>query len=378
MTLRLHSVVAALLFPALALAQTASPAAKPQSSKPASAPSPGGPYPVMSNQAKLRGQQVFELFNNGQITALWASFAEGIKKSYGSEEKFTARTKGLREQLGTEKKVVDETLVPLLLVPGTLYSRLSDFDKARVQVITNVAVNERGQIEAFQVGPLQVPPQGRFGGYKDVTKLKLPFGGEWLVDQGGRSLFQNTNFASEDQRFAVDFVLLKNGRPFSGTGGDNSDYYCFGQPLLAPADGQVVEVEDGFQDNPPGRPVNDSRYGNMILISHGNSEFSLLSHVKQNSIHLRKGDKVKQGEVVAECGNSGPTPAPHVHYQLQNSAGLPLPDSLPAQFVDYMADGKLVAFGEPKRGQAVSNGPTSASAQDAANPAASKTPPSNK
>ena len=81
----------------------------------------------------------------------------------------------------------------------------------------------------------------------------------------------------------------------------------------------------------------------MVLISHGNSEFSLMDHLKQNSVKVKKGDKVKQGDAVAECGNSGPSPAPHIHYQLQNSAGLPLPDSLPAQFVDYIADGKLVA-----------------------------------
>ncbi len=372
-------MVAALLFPALMFGQTSSTAAKPQSSKPAATPSSGGPYPTMSSQAKQRGEQVFQMFNEGQTGALWSTFTDGVKKNYGSEEKFIAATKNLREHMGMEKKMADETLVPLLLAPGSFYSRLSDFDKVRVQVVTNIAVNERGQVEAFQVGPLQIPSQGRYGGYKDVTQLKLPFGGEWLVDQGGRSIYLNQNFASEDQRFAIDFVFLKNGRPFSGDGTDNSDFYCFGQPVLSPADGLVVEVQDGYQDNPPGRPVRDSPHGNLILIGHGNSEFSMLDHLKQNSVRFKKGDKVKQGEVVAECGNSGPTPAPHVHYQLQNSAGLPLPYSLPAQFVDYMANGKLVPAGEPERGQMVSNAPATGAAQPASSTqAGSKTPPSNK
>ncbi len=113
---------------------------------------------------------------------------------------------------------------------------------------------------------------------------------------------------SDDQRFSLDFVLLKGGRPFSGDGSNNSDYYCFGQPVLAPADGLVVEVEDGYQDNSPGRPSTDSPRGNMVLISHGNSEFSLVDHLKQNSIKVKKGDKVKQGDALAECGNSGPIP----------------------------------------------------------------------
>jgi Peptidase family M23 len=361
MTFRLHSMVAVLLFPALLFAQT-----KPGSSKPAAAPSSGGPYPVMSSQAKQRAQQIFQMFAAGQVGAMWAALAEGTKKNYGSEEKLAASTKNLRERLGTETKMAEEDFAPSLVKPWTLYSRLSDFSKTtNVQVVTSIAINERGLVEIFQVGPERALYQGRFGGYKDSTRLKLPFAGEWFVYQGGRNAFQNANFNNDDQRFALDFALLKNGRPFSGDGTDNSDYYCFGQPLMATAEGTVVDVEDGYQDNVPGRPVNDSPRGNMVLIAHGNSEFSLLTNLKQNSIKFKKGDKVKQGEVIAECGNSGPSPAPHIHYQLQNSAGLPLPDSLPVQFLDYMANGKLVPVGEPVRGQMVSNAPASSAAQPA-------------
>jgi len=380
MTFRLHSIVMVLLFPALIFAQASSPAAKPPSPKPAAASSSGGPYPSMSNQAKQRAQQLFEIFESGQAGALWAALSEGTKKIYGSEEKFSAVTKKLREQLGTESKMVDEIFTPALVRPGTLYSRLSDFSKTNVQVVTHISVNEQGQMDVFQIGPEQTPSQGRYGGYKDVTKLKLPFAGEWYVFQGGRSAFQNGYFLLDDQRFSLDFVLLKDGRPFRGDGGENSDYYCFGQPVLAPADGSVVDVQDGYQDNPPGRPASDSPKGNMVLISHGNSEFSLIDHLKQNSIKVKKGDKVKQGDAVAECGNSGPAHAPTVHFQLQNSAGLPLPDSLPAQFIDYVANGKPVAVGEPVRGQTVSNAPAATGgAQPAStNQPGSKPPASSK
>ncbi len=355
MTFRLHWVVAVLLLPTLIFGQTSSTATKPPSSKPAAAPASGGPYPPMSTQAKQRAQKIFELFNSGQAGALWATFTEGTKKNYGSEQKFAEQIKRLRENLGTETKVVDEKVGPTMLSIGTLYSRLSDFAKAPGQLASTVGINEHGQVDTFLVGPERVYYQGRLGGYKDVTKLKFPFSGEWFVDQGGRAAFLNLYFRSDDMRFALDFVLVKNGRVFSGDGSDNSNYYCFGQPILAPADGQTVMVEDGFQDNPPGRPAFDSPHGNMVLISHGNSEFSLIDHLKQNSVRVKKGDKVKQGDVVAECGNSGPSTVPHIHYLLQNSGGIPIPSPLPAQFVDYYADGKQVAVGEPERGQIVSN-----------------------
>jgi Peptidase family M23 len=356
MRFRLHCMVAVLLFPALVFAQSST-AAKPQTSKPAPMPVSSGSYPPLSTQAKQRGEKIFELFNQGQTGALWAAFSEGTRKNYGSEEKFVAQIKKLRENLGSESKMVDETVGPTTRSGGTLYSRLSEFSKAPGQVITTVGLNEQGRVDAFLIGPERVPYQGRLGGYKDVTKLKLPFSGEWFVEQGGRSMFLNGYFLSDDQRFSVDFVFLKNGRLFSGDGADNSQYFCFGQPVLAPADGQVVMVEDGFQDNPPGHPTRDSPRGNMVLISHGNSEFSLMDHLKQNSVRVKKGDKVKEGDTIGECGNSGPSPVPHIHYMLQDSGGIPLPDSLPAQFVDYYADGKLVASGEPERGQMVSNTP---------------------
>ena len=47
-----------------------------------------------------------------------------------------------------------------------------------------------------------------------------------------------------------------------------------------------------------------------------------------------------------------------MHYQFQNTAGFPTPDPLPAQFNNYIADGKPVAVGEPVQGQTVSNAPT--------------------
>jgi murein DD-endopeptidase MepM/ murein hydrolase activator NlpD len=137
---------------------------------------------------------------------------------------------------------------------------------------------------------------------------------------------------------------------------------------LAPADGTVVRIENGFDDNTPGTPSQDSPQGNMIVILHGNKEFSVLDHLKQNSIIPKKGDTVKQGDPIAACGNSGNSPAPHIHYQLRNSAGMPPPEPLAAQFHDYIADGKPVAVGEPVKGQTVSNAPMTAGTQPDATP----------
>lgn len=356
MRLRLQSVLvlAVLLCSASLFAQSTANTPAPAAKTPAAA-APVGPYPPMSTAAMDRIHKIFEMFQTGQASAIWSSFGEAQKKRVGTEARFAEIIKNLDTHLGTEKKMLEENTTPYMMSSGTLYSRLSEFSKSDAHVVTTIALNQSGQIDIFVIVPERVVPEGRFAGYKDKTKFKLPFSGTWLVDQGGHSVFENAYMQAEEQRFAYDFTLLKDNRPFSGDGSKNEDYYCFGQPVLAPADGKVVKVENDNADNPPGKPTQDYPHGNEVLIWNTEGEFSVLDHLKQNSITVKKGDMVKQGEAIAQCGNSGSSPAPHVHFQLQNTSGIPFPEPLPTQFVDYIANGKPVAVGEPVRGQFVSN-----------------------
>ncbi|MGA2905938.1 MAG: peptidoglycan DD-metalloendopeptidase family protein [Candidatus Korobacteraceae bacterium] len=402
MRFRLHSVVAVLvaiaLFPTLARSQQTPPAAPAQPMQPAASgqqtpPAPAqeqksesmektpeapvepimsGPYPVMSKAAEERGRQLFEMFNHSEFSQMWTSLSDGRRRvlvnaaakvrpaagapQVSAEERFIAGNKRYHEALGNETSMQGENIVPYLFAPDTIYTRLSTFPGARVPAMFAITINQLGQIDDFAINPMRTIPEGRYAGYEDTAKLKLPFEGEWLVYQGGRNIFENAYSAADDQRYAIDFVLLKNGKLFSGAGVIGSkpeDYYCYGQPILAPADGTVVKAIGTFNDYPPGRPAGDPPDGNVLIISHSNGESSFFNHLKQNSLRVKLDDKVKQGEVIAECGNSGAGLVPHVHYHLQRSMGV----GLPAQFVDYIADGKLVASGEPKRGQLVKNAP---------------------
>jgi hypothetical protein len=351
-----------------------------------------GPYPVMSKAAEERGRQLYELFNHSEFKAMWAALSDGQRNSMirrvsrrkpGNasqqqgpttaqiEEAFVAAYKKIREQLGPETAMVQENMVPHPLAPDTIYSRLSRFANARVPIMFVITVNQKGQIDSF-APPKPLPEniaEGQYAGYEDQNKLKLPFNNEWLVWQGGRSLFDNYSASSDEARFTYEFVYLKDGHLFGGPGGSkikNSDYFCFGQPVLAPADGEVIRATAGFDDAPPGRPLGDPADGNIVVISHGDSEASMINHLKQNSLKVKRGDKVKQGDVIAECGNSGNGIIPHVHYQLQRRAGT----TLPAQFTDYIADGKPVASGEPSKGQYIKNGASTGTKQAASGAAA--------
>lgn len=365
MTFRPHSIAAVMLLSTMIYAQSSSPAPKPQGSAAAKASSSYAVYPLMSPAAEERARKLFEMFKAGQGSAIWATYPAENRKDAENGRKFEAMLAQVKTKLGPETKVVAENTAPYMLKRVTIYSRLSEFANAKVPVATVVMINENGATDGFTVRPLPSPPEGHNAGYKDTTRLKLPFSGEWLVYQGGHGIFDNAYQATDDRQFAIDFVLLKNGSPFEGDATQNGQFYCFGQAVLAPADGRVVRVVNDIGDNAPGKPVQDKPDGNMVLIAHNDNEYSLLTNLKQNSVKVKHGDMVKQGDPVGECGNSGASMAPRVHYQLQNSTGYPLVESLPAQFVDYIADGKPVPVGEVARGQMVSNAPASSTPQPA-------------
>ena len=60
------------------------------------------------------------------------------------------------------------------------------------------------------------------------------------------------------------------------------------------------------------------------------------------------------GQLVGLCGNSGNTTEPHIHYHLQGTAVFGKGEGMPAQVLNYRADGQDVARGEPVQGQVVS------------------------
>jgi murein DD-endopeptidase MepM/ murein hydrolase activator NlpD len=201
------------------------------------------------------------------------------------------------------------------------------------------------------------PAPTRFGDYQTKTELHLPFEGEWEVFWGGRTSAQNAHVSCSDQRFAYDFDAVRGGRSrdFSWSS-TNEDFYAFGRPILAPADAVVVEAVDSLPDNEPGKMDPKHPAGNHVILDFMNGEYALLAHFRQGSLRARAGDRVEHGQVLASCGNSGNTSQPHLHFHLQNSPKLDpcgKVEGLPAFFVDYTADGRRVARGEPIRGQIV-------------------------
>ncbi len=71
--------------------------------------------------------------------------------------------------------------------------------------------------------------------------------------------------------------------------------------------------------------------GNVVVIDHGNGEYSMLAHMQQGSVHVKPGDTVKAGQTVGAMGFSGDAFLVHLHYDLKNGSGFDA-DGLPSPF----------------------------------------------
>ena len=87
-------------------------------------------------------------------------------------------------------------------------------------------------------------------------------------------------------------------------------------PVLAPADGRIVEVTDGYADNPPGT---NGDHANHLVLDIGGGRYVVLAHLKQGSVTVQVGDVVRRGQPLAAVGNNGHSSAPHLHFQVQDS-----------------------------------------------------------
>lgn len=218
------------------------------------------------------------------------------------------------------------------LFPGVVnhYGKIEKLDAPRVMGPNRIAVRARGALRDLDLR-VTFDEQNRIAGltYGEailvpeqlVTSFRLPVEGEWLVMLGGDSREQNGHHHdSPVECFALDFAVVdEEGRTFCGHGRENEDYYAFGQPIVAPADGVVTDVVSGVRDNKPGTINTSCACGNMVIIKHQEHEVSALGHLKQGSIPVKCGDKVKQGQVVGQCGNSGYSTGPHLHFHVQNT-----------------------------------------------------------
>ncbi len=174
--------------------------------------------------------------------------------------------------------------------------------------------------------------------------LSLPFKGRWHCWQG----FDGDWTHKGIYKYAYDFVICDSlKKTYLNDGKQLSDYYCFGQEVLSPVRGRIVKVIHLLPDNPVGSVDTVNNWGNEIVIEDARGYIVKLAHFAHEAIYVVEGQWVEVGTVLGLCGNSGNSPQPHIHVQVQESY-LPAAATLPFVFVNYEQGGVFHGSGLPE------------------------------
>jgi len=156
-------------------------------------------------------------------------------------------------------------------------------------------------------------------------RLSLPFRGRWFVMQGGDTPNVNQHMSVRAQWFGVDFARVDgpSGRALSpGEPRRSEDFYSWNEPVLSPAEGTIVALDDRQPDNPLGvkDPIHPA--GNHVVIQTAPDRFVFVAHLRSGSVEVAAGRKVRRGDRLGRCGNSGNSDFPHIHVHVQDSRTL--------------------------------------------------------
>lgn len=193
-----------------------------------------------------------------------------------------------------------------------------------------------------------------------LYKISLPFSGEWNVSQGYDGKITHLG----DWSKALDFVIVDSKsntyREPTSRRDDftKENFYCYNKEIFAPFDGYVYDIVNTVEDNDIGDMNTEYNWGNTIILNHLNGLFSQISHIKKDTFNVFVGQYIAKGTYIATCGNSGRSPEPHIHFQLQTipiigAKTLAYPISY---FIERTGTKKILKISEvPAEGSFISN-----------------------
>jgi hypothetical protein len=148
------------------------------------------------------------------------------------------------------------------------------------------------------------------------------------------------------QRFAIDFIKLnEDGELWTDDPFVATNWEGYGQPIAAAAGGTVVDAYGGAKDETPtifpdmSQLTPNENLGNYLVIRHDDGFYGVYGHLKPGSLNVEVGDRVETGDVIALVGNTGGSQAPHLHFEIIDTAIPAMGNGYPYAFERFMVAG---------------------------------------
>lgn len=201
--------------------------------------------------------------------------------------------------------------------------------------------------------------------FEDAISVGFPLNGEWMAPNTPGKKIPSHGTDQLGERYAIDFLQVdweRKGRPFYKTspmrylliGVPLAMCYCWGQPIYAPFDGEVVAAEDGYKERKRVHLVSDLFVvlknaftfnpkkdglqpvaGNYVIIKYAEHLYAAFAHLQTGSLAVSVGQRVQKGDIIGKVGHSGNSTAPHLHFQLMDRLDMLNAKGVPCVFDQY-------------------------------------------
>jgi Peptidase family M23 len=195
-------------------------------------------------------------------------------------------------------------------------------------------------------------------GCRPLAVLHPPLAGHGWFDSNGCCAFIDAHRGAilkvngtlqAPEQFAIDYIQLgPNGACCNGGSPQVlSSWLGYGAPVLAAAPGVVVEVVDGLPDQQPVGTKTGvtaaNAAGNSVVEDIGDGRYIGYGHFVPGSIPawVRKGARLRPGDLIGRLGNSGNSDAPHLHFQVMDSPSFLDTMGLPFVFDTQLLEGTV-------------------------------------
>ncbi len=146
-------------------------------------------------------------------------------------------------------------------------------------------------------------------------KLPYPSGALALVSAGNNNGGTHQN---QWNRYAWDFI------PLAGETG-RSPKPLVTLDVTAARTGRVISLYQASRRNWPCThplPADWFQFTNYVVLDHGDGASTLYAHLRMNSVPVKVGELVQQGQKIGEVGDTGYACGVHLHYSVQQTPAL--------------------------------------------------------